>query len=136
MSFGRGPVVKLREACFFKTVENPRNCGKIRYFYEFSEKVQKWYFGHKNYWKWALFALKEVRIAFLDTFQPGGRLESFQEVHFLGVEGRMPQSCSLTLRIRNPNQIVRLHFMHQNRPKEVIETSICDIECSKSSKIP
>ena len=67
---------------------------------------------------------------------PARRMESFQEVHFLGVEGRMPQSYSLTLRIRNPNQIVRLHFMHQNRPKEVIETSICDIECSKSSKIP
>ena len=46
----------------------------------------------------------------------------------------MPQSCSLTLRNRNPNQIVRLHFMHQNWPKRVIETSIWDIECSNPSK--
>ena len=57
-------------------------------------------------------------------------------VHLMGEEGRVPQSCSLTLRNRNPNQIVRLHFMHQNWPKGVIETSIWDIECSNSSKIP
>ena len=75
-------------------------------------------------------------MAFLDTFQPAGRVESIQEVQLMGEEGRLPQSCSLTLRIRSPNQIVSLHFMYQNRPKEVIETSICDIECSKSSKIP
>ena len=47
---------------------------------------------------------------------------------------QVPQSCSLTLRNRNPNQIVRLHFMHQNWPKRVIETSIWDIECSNPSK--
>ena len=80
--------------------------------------------------------LKEVRIGGLDTFQALEGLGKPWAVHLMGEEGRVPQSCSLTLRNRNPNQIVRLHFMHQNWPKGVIETSIWDIECSNSSKIP
>ena len=78
--------------------------------------------------------LKEVRIGGLDTFQALEGLGKPWAVHLMGEEGRVPQSCSLTLRNRNPNQIVRLHFMDQNWPKGVIETSIWDIECSNPSK--
>ena len=75
-----------------------------------------------------------MRIAALATFQPEGRVESFEQFTLWVKRAQVPQSCSLTLRNRNPNQIVRLHFMHQNWPKRVIETSIWDIECSNPSK--
>ena len=78
--------------------------------------------------------LKEVRIGGLDTFQALEGLGKPWAVHLMGEEGRVPQSCSLTLRNRNPNQIVRLHFMHQNWPKGVIEPSFWDMEYSNSSK--
>lgn len=75
-----------------------------------------------------------MRIAALDTFQPAGRVESLEQFTLWVKRAQVPQSCSLTLRNRNPNQIVRLHFMHQNWPKGVIEPSFWDMEYSNSSK--